>query len=233
MRKTLLNKSLLWRGVLVFLAAAALGGVIYMKPFWAVTAPEMDRMRQLEQSLQDIRAAMNEDTVRQYNIQKIMKIINTYNPDLPSVMKYEIAEEIYRASLRYTNLDVALICATITHESGHSWDPEVVSNSGAMGLMQVMPATGMWVAYYEGINWSDPENVLFDPVYNVRIGTRLLSALIGRYDLEGGLAAYRGGERRAATWLANNKAEGILWAETTNYIPQVLQLYEEFQSLTY
>ncbi len=185
----------------------------------------------LEKTLQDIRAAMNVDSVRQYNIQKVMDIIRKYNDDMPSSMKYEIAEEIYNMSVKYTNLDVDLLCATITQESGGSWDPEIVSEAGAMGLMQIMPTTGLWIAHYEYITWTSATEILFNPIYNVRIGSRKLSSLINMYGLEGGLAAYNGGEKKAAIWVANNKAEGILWTGTSNYIPHVLLLYEEFKTL--
>ncbi len=192
---------------------------------------ENPKLMVLEKSLLDIRAAMNVDSVRQYNIQKIMKIIDKYNKTMPSGMKYEIADEIYNMSVKYTNLDVDLICATITHESGSTWEPEVVSEAGAMGLMQLMPALGLWIAHYEGITWTSPEEVLFNPIYNIRIGSRMLSTFINMYDLEGGLAAYNGGEKRAAIWIANNKADGILWSETSNYIPYILKYYQQFKTL--
>ena len=60
-------------------------------------------------------------------------------------------------SVKYPNLDVNLICATITHESARTWEPEVVSKAGAMGLMQIMPATGEWLSKYEGITWTGAE----------------------------------------------------------------------------
>ncbi len=189
------------------------------------------KLAQLEESLQDIRAAMNVDSVRQYHIQKIMTIINRYNSKLPSGKKYEIAEEIFNMSVKYTNIDVDLICAAITHESGGTWEPEIISSAGALGLMQIMPASSIWIAHYEGITWTSPEEVLFNPIYNIRIGCRQLSTFIGLYDLEGGLAAYNGGEKRAAIWLANDKAEGILWTETSNYIPHIMLLYNEYKTL--
>jgi len=193
---------------------------------------ENPKLRVLEKSLQDIRAAMNIDSVRQYNIQKIMKIIEKYNTNMPSGTKYEIADEIYNMSIKYTNLDVDLICATITHESGSTWEAEIVSEAGAMGLMQIMPALGLWIAHYEGITWTSSAEILFNPIYNIRIGSRMLSTFINMYDLEGGLAAYNGGEKRAAIWMANNKADGILWSETSNYIPHILKYYQEFKALT-
>ncbi len=193
---------------------------------------ENPKLMVLEKSLLDIRSAMNVDSVRQYNIQKIMKIIDKYNKTMPSGMRYEIADEIYSMSVKYTNLDVDLICATITHESGSTWEAEVVSEAGAMGLMQLMPALGLWIAHYEGITWTSPEEILVNPIYNIRIGSRMLSTFINMYDLEGGLAAYNGGEKRAAIWIANNKADGILWSETSNYIPYILKYYQQFKTLT-
>ena len=136
------------------------------------------KMASLEKALQDIRAAMNVDSVRQYNIQRIMSIIEQYNKDMSSEMKYEIANEIYEMAVKYTNLDVDLICATITHESAVTWDPKVRSSAGAIGLMQIMPATGMYLAKYEDITWTDTEEILTDPIYNIRMGSRYLSTLI-------------------------------------------------------
>ena len=96
--------------------------------------------------------------------------------------------------------------------------------------MQIMPATGKWLSKYEGISWTGDKEVLFNPIFNIRLGTRYLSALIETYDLEGGLAAYNGGHKRVKLWLANDKADGILWPETRDYIPFVLNLYDEFKS---
>ncbi len=194
-------------------------------------AEKHPRVQQLEEKYRDLLAGMNVDSIRLTQIKKIITIIDRYNPDLPSGTKFEIAEEIYNMSIKYTNLDVDLICATITHDSGDTWEPEIVSAAGAMGLMQNMPASSVWVAHYEGITWTSPEEVLFNPIYNIRLGCRRLSTYIQLYGLEGGLAAYNGGEMRAAVWLANDKASGILWAETSNYIPHILRLYHEFKEM--
>ena len=156
--------------------------------------------------------------------------MNRYNKKMPAAMKQAIADEILEMTLKYPNLDVDLICATITHESARSWNPKVVSKAGAMGLMQIMPRTGKWLAKSEGVEWTSTEAVLFDPIHNIRLGTRYLSKLINTYDLEGGLAAYNGGWKRAKKWLANDKADGILWAETRSYIPHVLKLYDKYKS---
>ncbi len=190
------------------------------------------KIETLERALMDLKAAMNIDSVRQFNIQKVMKIIDQHNPSLPSSVKYEIANEIYNMSVKYTNLDVELLCATITYETGGTWNPTATSQAGAMGLMQIMPATGIFLAAYEDLTWTNAEEVLYKPTYNIRLGARHLSALIDIYGLEGGLAAYNGGEKQAALWLANNKADGILATETQNYVPAVLKLYNEYQKFS-
>lgn len=211
---------------IIFVSFITIGG-------FSVKFIEIDRNQKkvasLERALMELKAAMNIDSVRQFNLQKIMKIIDRYNPSMPSSTKYEIADEIYRLSLKYTNLNVDLICATVSHESAKTWDPMITSKAGAMGLMQIMPVTGIYLAAEEGITWTSAEEILYDPIYNLRLGARYLSTLIEMYGLEGGLAAYNGGERRAALWLANDKADNILFQETRDYVPAILKLYQDFQ----
>ena len=183
-----------------------------------------------EASLKKLQAFVKADTERQVKQEKVIRIIDSFNPSMPLAMKQEIAGEIYNMSIKYPNLDVELLCATITHESARTWDPSVVSNAGAIGLMQIMPATGEWLAKYENFEWKSAEETLVNPVYNIRMGSRYLSALIETYELDGGLAAYNGGEKRVGMWLAQNKLDSILWPETRKYVPSVLELYEEFRN---
>lgn len=164
------------------------------------------------------------------NMDKILSVINRFNPEMPEALKQTVAKEIIYACEKYENIDIELICATITHESAFSWNPQIVSPVGALGLMQIMPATGKFLAKIEGIEWTYASQVLFNPVYNVRLGTRYLSSLIELYEVDGGLAAYNGGGTRAAMWLAQNRADGVLFKETQNYVPAVLGLYEQFQN---
>jgi soluble lytic murein transglycosylase len=200
--------------------------------YYMLSAAQQTKIAQLESAIQGLKGAMQVDAARQYGIQKIIVIVDRFNPRMSSPEKYEIAKEIYEMSLKYTNLNIDLICATITQESGKTWNPQVVSPAGAMGLMQIMPATGMYVAQYESITWTSAEQVLFNPIYNIRIGCRYLSSLIDFFDdTEAALAAYNGGERRAALWMKNRKADGILWDETQNYYPSVLRFAEEYRMM--
>lgn len=190
------------------------------------------KIMEIEKNVADIRAVMSLDSIRLFGIQRIIKIIAEYNFMMPAQEKYQIAEEIYNMSMKYSNLNMDLICATITHESALTWQKDIVSPAGALGLMQIMPETGEILAREEGIEWTSPTAVLFNPVNNIRLGCRYLSNLIDLYELDGGLAAYNGGERRAALWLKNRNYKTdwtILWEETRTYVPAVLRLYEKFQ----
>jgi len=190
-----------------------------------------DPLASLEQQVNLTRSATKLDNDQVKTIVKIERIIKRFNKEMPAIDRRTIAAEIYCMSVKYPNLNVDLICATITHESARTWHPEIVSPAGALGLMQIMPSTGKWLAKYEGIEWTNARDVLFDPVYNIRLGTRYLSALVETFELEGGLAAYNGGSWRAKRWLANNKADRLLYRETRLYVPYVLKLYDEFMDM--
>jgi soluble lytic murein transglycosylase len=187
------------------------------------------QMNKLGYEIVNLRSAMNIDSVRQYKLQKIMKIITSHNSNLSSSEMYDIANEIYEMSVKYTNLDIDLLCALITHESAGTWDPKIISKAGAMGLMQIMPVTGYFLAESEGLPWTTPEEVLFNPIYNIRAGSRFLAMLLQRYGLDGALAAYNAGEKHASIWIANGKDDHFLWSETREYIPAICKLFNEYQ----
>jgi soluble lytic murein transglycosylase-like protein len=108
----------------------------------------------------------------------------------------------------------ALLRAVIHTES--SFNPKAVSPKGAMGLMQLMPAT----ARYLGVD--DP----FSPYDNIKGGARHLSYLIGRYNgnLAYALAAYNAGEE------AVRRHGGIPpFEETKNYVRKVLDLERRYR----
>ncbi len=101
-----------------------------------------------------------------------------------------LAETIVREA-RAQGLEPHLVAAVIEVESaGHV---QAVSHVGALGLMQILPATGRELAQKHGVPWSGP-STLFDPAINVKLGAAYLRELTNRYgDVSIALAAYNWG----------------------------------------
>ncbi|HXJ16606.1 MAG TPA: lytic transglycosylase domain-containing protein [Candidatus Polarisedimenticolia bacterium] len=108
------------------------------------------------------------------------------------------------------HVDPELVKAVISTESG--WNPYAVSRKGAMGLMQLVPATA------ERFGVGNP----YDPAQNVEGGTAYLKSLLDRYngDLTKSLAAYNAGER------AVDQSGGVpAFPETRRYVQKVTNAY--------
>ena len=117
-------------------------------------------------------------------------------------------------------VDMELLQALIATESG--FDPQAVSPKGAVGLMQVMPATAERYGVVADGKLA-VEKKLTDPRVNVRTGTRYLRDLLKMFpgQLELALAAYNAGE--GAVQRAGNRIPN--YRETQNYVRTVMQLY--------
>lgn len=117
-------------------------------------------------------------------------------------------------------IDYELLQALIATESG--FDSGAVSPKGAVGLMQVMPATAERYGV-TGDRKGPVETKLTDPRINIRTGTRYLSYLLQLFPgrLELALAAYNAGE--GAVQRAGNRIPN--YRETQNYVKTVMQLY--------
>ncbi|MBN2354779.1 transglycosylase SLT domain-containing protein [candidate division KSB1 bacterium] len=212
-----------------FLAALALIVVAASGIKYTYNKRYIRKIAELEEVIKGMRATMNVESLRQFNIHRIIAIIDQYNRMMPTSLKYEIAQEIYDASLRFNNLDVDLICAYITRETNGTWNPEMVSGYGAMGLMQIMPTVGVYIAGMENLTWISPDEILLNPVYNIRIGARHLATLIDAYDVDGAIAAWHLGDRPAAIWIKSGRRSGILPKDTMNFIAELLRQYEQMK----
>ena len=129
-----------------------------------------------------------------------------------------------------------LIFAIIRTES--SFDSGAVSSAGAVGLMQMMPATFAWLT--DEILFDHLESgMLYDPETNIKYGTYLLSRYYDRYgDWELAFAAYNGGPGNVDKWLedpAYSDGEGglkkIPFKETRNYVKKVADAWDTYERL--
>jgi len=112
-------------------------------------------------------------------------------------------------------VDPSLIKAVIHAES--AFNPRAISPKGAIGLMQLMPAT----ARMHGINPYRPED-------NIKGGVKHLGMLLQKYrgNLNLSLAAYNAGEGAVQSY------GGIPpYKETQNYVTRVLHLAREYRKL--
>jgi len=122
----------------------------------------------------------------------------------------EYAPLIDAAAYKYS-LDPALLHAVIRAESGYN--PGAVSNKGAAGLMQLMPATASRFGVRDR----------FDPQDNIEGGARYLSELLDMFpwDVKLAVAAYNSGENTVKRY--GNQVPPI--TETRNYVERVLSYY--------
>jgi soluble lytic murein transglycosylase len=116
------------------------------------------------------------------------------------------------AAARQWSLDEAFVYALIRQES--RFIAEARSRAGAVGLMQIMPATGRWIAKQMGIkDWK--ATMLLVPETNLQMGSyyfRHVWTDLG--DRVAATAGYNAGPGRARRWKDAKPLEAAIYAET-------------------
>jgi len=134
-------------------------------------------------------------------------------------------------------VDPYLIAAIIREES--QYDLKAVSRVGAIGLMQVMPATANNVAQRIGLP-AVARDDLFDQETNIRIGVRYVEQLLEQFsgNLIYTIAAYNAGPIVVGNWVALHRAQSqdefvelIPYQETRQYVKRVMRSYREYVRL--
>ncbi len=136
-------------------------------------------------------------------------------------------ESIFANARRY-EMDPGLIYGVIRQESIFMED--AVSSVGALGLMQLMPATGKQTARALNIRYGSSQTLL-QSEKNIRLGSAYLNNLMTRYNGSPVLAAaaYNAGPHRVSRWLpSDGDMDATLWTElipfkeTRKYVRRVL-----------
>jgi beta-lactamase regulating signal transducer with metallopeptidase domain len=136
------------------------------------------------------------------------------------------APEISTAATRH-HVDPALLAILVTIESGGN--PKAVSPSGAVGLMQLMPATAATLASERG-EAAPTAAALADPATSLDLGADYLARQIERFGaIDLAAAAYNGGPDCVAAFVATGAP---LPDETARYRERVKALYAQAQAQT-
>jgi soluble lytic murein transglycosylase-like protein len=135
--------------------------------------------------------------------------------DAPAMVPPAQIDALVSTNATAQQVDPALIKAIIANESG--FNANATSKVGAQGLMQLMPGTAAGL----GVTNS------YDPAQNVMGGTKYIKGLLDRFngDVKLAIAAYNAGPA------AVEKYGGVPpYAETQNYVQNVLASYQKYRS---
>lgn len=146
------------------------------------------------------------------------------------ILPINYEQEILASSARH-GVDPLLVCAIIQCES--KWDAAAYSDAGAVGLMQLMPATSQELAAFGLVDGStyDAAN-LTDPGTNIEYGSAYLAQLqsaLGSTDEV--IAAYNAGPGAVQSWLqgGGDIGDAIDFPETAVYLTRVKETYARYQ----
>jgi soluble lytic murein transglycosylase-like protein len=121
-------------------------------------------------------------------------------------------DQAISGAAKAATIQAALVRAVIVVESG--FNPHAVSKKGAVGLMQLLPATAKRYGVKD----------IYDPEQNIRAGAHYLSDLLNRFgsNLELALAAYNAGEDAVERYGRHVPP----YRETMSYVPSVMKVYQ-------
>ncbi len=126
------------------------------------------------------------------------------------------------------DLDPFLVASLIRQES--EFNPAAISRANALGLMQLLPATGRGMAKELRVRFQTEQ--LLVPTVNIEFGTRYFKHLLDEFggQVEYALAAYNAGSDRVTAWLADGKyrdthefVESIPFTETREYVQAIMR----------
>jgi soluble lytic murein transglycosylase-like protein len=135
----------------------------------------------------------------------------------------DLAPEEYRMptvlAARRFQLDPRVLAAIITVET--DWDPHAVGSHGELGLMQILPSTGAYLAEKAGLE----EYNLADTATSLELGALYIAELLEQYgSTQKALAAYNGGPRAVKNAETNIYARKVMkWLQTRPAVGRLRQ----------
>jgi len=213
------------RSPMRWLALAAMGLCLVLVQALQYQAAELDDLRQQNRTHhREIRVV--ESQLQSLRVEtSVLNVLDANNINVPRHKQREIAQSIMEVSNHY-DLQPELILAMIFTES--RFDVYAESEAGAIGLMQLRPATAMAVADELELTWKG-QRLLTDPQINILLGTSYLHSLLQRYDghgLDYALAAYNVGPNRFDALLLERGRPPARYARQVRRVSEDLR--EEF-----
>ncbi len=149
-------------------------------------------------------------------------ILATVTKNLPKAFKkdaHAVTEAIIQESAKH-HLDPYFVMAVISGES--SFNPLAVGPVGEIGMMQIRPTTGKWIAELMKTKWKG-DKTLRDPILNIKLGTAYLAWLRNKFDGQAQLylASYNMGAKSVRNAVGRN-----IWPK--DYPRHVMKRYLAF-----
>lgn len=152
--------------------------------------------------------------------------------------KYPVAyvQEIANSADAY-GINPYMALAVVRCES--SFRADACSGAGAVGLMQIMPSTGAWIAEEQGRTGGYDDSLLLDPATNIDFGCWYLQYLSDLFDgdFQKIICAYNAGQGSVAKWLLdptcaeNGRLTRIPFPQTATYYENVVTAYRQYMTL--
>ena len=141
-------------------------------------------------------------------------------------------KELIKKYSQENKIDPYLLTAIIKEESG--FDAGVVSEKGAIGLMQIMPKTAEWISKKEGYVYKEED--LRKPEINIKFGSWYFSYLLRKYrSTKLALAAYNGGVTNVDRWIkekgVNKASDDIPFTETDDFVDDVINTSKVYKRI--
>ncbi len=219
------KRSTAWRSAAIFSLSVIAVGALGIGIFSYQRASELERelaatRGQVQASLQEIRAGVQFDSIRQRLLLGMRDEILRVNGTLGVGEGYRYAELLLNAADKYPSVDPLLLLSIGIVESG--FDTHALSHANARGLYQIWPATGRMLAGM--LDWEYSDEMLFESDRNTEMAALYLDVLFTTYnDLGMVLAEYNGGPVNAGYYRAGSHRTT---PETADYVPKVLEQYE-------
>jgi soluble lytic murein transglycosylase len=194
------------------------------QPYMGEDPVQEERLREKRATLEEALARFEEEAALYAEAERLGVVAAVQASRLSERQQRRLALAIVREARR-NGLDPMLVVAVIRCES--SFNNYAVSHVGAMGLMQVMPDTGTYLADKAGFQLGRHTN-LFDSELNVELGTGYLAELIQRFGtVEKALVAYNAGPGLARRILARPATRERFMA---GYPAKVLREYRKLKA---